>query len=358
MVGINYGNLRWYNPVNSVGLVYAQQNLGWTAQIEPQSAQDEGPFNIANVIAGWLRLAFAFVSLSGLFLLGQSSPQTPAPPNGTPENAPEVADPPSPPPDDSTEAMFPHFKDTRFWLSGQANFIFQTHPEFHAPYSGPHSLGPHYEKATSRVLTMFGGIRFNNSTEFVGALEEAGGSALSLGFGLAGNTDLDIVRNPLLSKAPYLAAVCSTKCSRSATTRSRTSATTCLFSTNCHAAASNCASVSSACPTSSMSTPSAPTPDSSSTTGPSTTMALGTMPPTRAATPSDSPPTSRTETGDSVSAKALMPKVANGIDLVWKPWQAHAENFEYELRHDSCRKNRASSRFARFYQLRQHGHLS
>src|SRR5258708_7415308 len=27
-----------------------------------------------------------------------------------------------------------------------------------------------------------------------------------------------------------------------------------------------------------------------------------------------------------------MPKVANGIDLVWKPWQAHAENFEYELR--------------------------
>src|SRR5262249_746562 len=27
-----------------------------------------------------------------------------------------------------------------------------------------------------------------------------------------------------------------------------------------------------------------------------------------------------------------MPKVANGIDLVWKPWQVHAENFEYELR--------------------------
>jgi high affinity Mn2+ porin len=28
-----------------------------------------------------------------------------------------------------------------------------------------------------------------------------------------------------------------------------------------------------------------------------------------------------------------MPKVANGIDLVWRPWQVHAENFEYELRH-------------------------
>jgi len=32
-------------------------------------------------------------------------------------------------------------------------------------------------------------------------------------------------------------------------------------------------------------------------------------------------------------AETLMPKVANGIDLVWRPWQVHAENFEYELRH-------------------------
>jgi len=31
-------------------------------------------------------------------------------------------------------------------------------------------------------------------------------------------------------------------------------------------------------------------------------------------------------------ADALMPKVANGINLVWRPWQVHAENFEYELR--------------------------
>jgi hypothetical protein len=32
-------------------------------------------------------------------------------------------------------------------------------------------------------------------------------------------------------------------------------------------------------------------------------------------------------------AEALMPKVANGIDLVWRPWQARGENFEYELHH-------------------------
>jgi high affinity Mn2+ porin len=97
------------------------------------------------------------------------------------------------------ETMFPHFKDTRFWLSGQANFIFQTHPPFPAPYSGPHSLGPQYEKATSRVLTLYTGVRLSDSFEVLADLEEAGGAALSQGFGLAGNTDLDIVRNPSLS---------------------------------------------------------------------------------------------------------------------------------------------------------------
>src|SRR5580700_1895822 len=116
---------------------------------------------------------------------------------------PSVAQQPDAP-DEGTEAMFPHFKDTRYWLSGQANFIFQTHPPFHADYSGQHSLGPNYEKATSRVMTLYAGVRLNNSTELLVDLEEAGGAALSQGFGLAGNTDLDIVRNPSLSKEPYL----------------------------------------------------------------------------------------------------------------------------------------------------------
>ncbi|MGC2172125.1 MAG: hypothetical protein WA623_12120, partial [Candidatus Sulfotelmatobacter sp.] len=108
------------------------------------------------------------------------------------------------PPDHGTEAMFPHFQDARFWLSGQANFIFQTHPPFYAAYSGKNSLSPNYEKATSRVMTLYTGVRLNDSTELLVDIEEAGGAALSTGLGLAGNTDLDIVRNPLLSKAPYL----------------------------------------------------------------------------------------------------------------------------------------------------------
>jgi high affinity Mn2+ porin len=102
------------------------------------------------------------------------------------------------------ESMFPHLSGTRFWLSGQSNFIFQTHPEFHALYSGPHSLGTHYDKATSRLITLYSGVRLNNSSEVLVDIEEAGGAALSTGFGLAGDTNLDIVRNPSLSKAPYL----------------------------------------------------------------------------------------------------------------------------------------------------------
>src|SRR6202158_5985735 len=123
---------------------------------------------------------------------------------GTP--AASEDDPPSPPSDAyaDPEAMFPHFRDTRFWLSGQANFIFQAHPEFHAPYSGKNSLSAHYEKATSRVMTLYTGVRLNDSTELLADIEEAGGAALTTGLGVAGAPNLDIVRNPLLSKAPYL----------------------------------------------------------------------------------------------------------------------------------------------------------
>jgi carbohydrate-selective porin OprB len=39
-----------------------------------------------------------------------------------------------------------------------------------------------------------------------------------------------------------------------------------------------------------------------------------------------------------------MPKVANGIDLVWRPWQVHAENFEYELRHGFIPKKEGAVR--------------
>src|ERR1700682_3269298 len=144
----------------------------------------------------WLMIATTWVAL-----VYAQQPDTP-PPNDKPDAKADDTASSSGPAD--PEAMFPHIKSTRFWLSGQVNFIFQTHPDFHADYSGPNSLSPHYEKATSRVMTLYTGVRLNNSTELLVDIEEAGGQALSTGLGLAGNTDLDIVRNPSLSKAPYL----------------------------------------------------------------------------------------------------------------------------------------------------------
>jgi high affinity Mn2+ porin len=252
----------------------------------------------------------------------------------TPQSGASVADPPDPPSaDESTEAMLPHFKDTRFWLSGQANFIFQAHPEFPALYSGPHSLSPHYEKATSRVMTLFTGVRLNNSTEVLVDIEEAGGDALTQGFGLAGNTDLDIVRNPSLSKAPYLGRGMIHKVialSKDKVENQRTWAS--LFEE---------------LPRRRLEVRfgkfSMPDFFDINSVGSDTHLqflnwttdnngAYDYAADTRGYTVGLTADYEDRNWGFRF-AEVLMPKVANGIDLVWKPWQVHAENFEYELRH-------------------------
>ena len=53
--------------------------------------------------------------------------------------------------------MFPHSDTSRFWVSGQGNFIFQAQPSFPAKYSGINSLPNYGESATSRVLTLYTG---------------------------------------------------------------------------------------------------------------------------------------------------------------------------------------------------------
>ena len=103
------------------------------------------------------------------------------------------------------DSVFPHLRDGRFWVSGQANFIFQTHPSFYAKYTGPNSLLPNYEKATSRVLSLYAGFQVNGSTEVVATIEEAGGAGISQALGIAGFSNLDVVRNPTLNQEPYLA---------------------------------------------------------------------------------------------------------------------------------------------------------
>lgn len=108
--------------------------------------------------------------------------------------------------DDKVESMLPHSADRgKLYLAGQINFIFQTHPPFYAKYTGPNSLQPYYEKATSRVLTLYTGYQFTPSIEALVDVEEAGGQGLSQALGVAGFPNLDVVRNPTLSQAPYFA---------------------------------------------------------------------------------------------------------------------------------------------------------
>jgi hypothetical protein len=297
-------------------------------------------FKAANRPERWLMLAFLAVTLGpGTAMFAQQpDPPPPAQRSGTPpENPSAAADPADPaPPDESTEAMLPHFQNSRFWLSGQGNFIIQAHPEFHALYSGKNSLNPHYEKATSRVMTLYTGVRLNNSTEFLVDVEDAAGAGLGNAVGLAGITNLDVVRIPgqgsPLSTAPYLArgmihtvfALSKDKVEndRNALSlfqelpRRRLEIRFGKFSladffdqnsvgSDTHFQFANW------------------TVDQNG--------AWDYAADTRGYTVGLTADFEDRNWGFRF-AEALMPKVANGIDLVWKPWQAHAENWQYELR--------------------------
>lgn len=254
----------------------------------------------------------------------QASPQLPDSVSGV--------DAPAGQESDNLPAMVPHLNDTRYWLSGQMNFIFQTHPPFHAPYSGRNSMDPNYEKATSRLLTLYTGVRLNNSTEVLVDVEEAGGAALSTGLGIAGFPNLDIVRNPLLSKAPYLArgmvhkvfALSKDKVEnqrsflslfdelprRRLEIRFGKFSVVDFFDVNSTGSDTHFQFLNWAVDNNGAY-------DYAADTRGYTVGVLADY-----------------EDGNwgFRFAETLMPKVANGIDLVWKPWQAHAENFEYELR--------------------------
>jgi len=292
-----------------------------------------------------LKLKFIFNMIAGsspaisllacaLLTIPVQAQQADVPPTGprqvTPSPSPAEVDPS---PDPGTETMLLHLRDTRFWLSGQANFVFQTHPDFPADYSGTHSLNPRYEKATSRVMTLYTGARLNNSTELLVDIEEAGGAALTEGFGLAGNTDLDIVRNPLLSKAPYLGrgmihkvfALSQDKVEnersflslfeelprRRLELRFGKFSMPDFFDVNSVGADTHFQFLNW-------------TTDNNG--------AWDYAADTRGYTVGLTADYEDRNWGFRFG-EALMPKVANGIDLVWKVWQAHAENFEYELRH-------------------------
>jgi high affinity Mn2+ porin len=252
-----------------------------------------------------------------------------APPQTTPQAASEKVDATA---DPEIESIFPHFKSGRFWLSGQMNFIFQTHPDFHADYSGPNSLSPRYEKATSRVMTLYTGVRLNDSTELLVDIEEAGGQALSTGLGLAGNTNLDIVRNPLLSKAPYIGRgmihkVFALSKDKIESQRSFLS----LFDEVPRRRLEIRFGKFSMPDFFDLNSVGSDTHFQFANWSIDDNGAWDYAADTRGYTVGIMADYEDRNWGFRF-AEVLMPKVANGIDLVWRPWQVHAENWEYELR--------------------------
>src|SRR5579862_3354854 len=278
----------------------------------------------ARRISRLLVLTLATIAAAN-FASGQEPDPTQQPATAQPEADPS--------PDTTPESFFPNFKDTRFWLSGQANFIFQTHPSFYAKYSGKNSLDPNYEKATSRVLTLYSGYRLNNTTEILVDIEEAGGAALSTGLGLAGSPNLDIVRNPELSKAPYLARAIFHKVfalSKDKIENDRTSLS--LFDELPRRRLE-------------LRIGKFSMPDffDQNSVGSDTHLQFTNWTVDNNGAYDYAADTRGYTVGVVADyedrnwgfrfAEALMPKVANGIDLVWRSWQVHAENWEFELRH-------------------------
>ena len=105
--------------------------------------------------------------------------------------------------------MAPHSETAPYWVSGQANSIAQLHGHFHSPYQGANSLRNIFEIKASEVATLSLGYQLQpNSrynTDLIVQFENAGGRGISQALGLAGITNLDVVRNPSLGPAPYLA---------------------------------------------------------------------------------------------------------------------------------------------------------
>lgn len=155
--------------------------------------------DLALILGIWQGLALAQAS-------GQPAPQQPAVADSSqapqPREQTQKDTPPAPDPEPTT--LFPHTETGRYWISGQMNFILQWHPSFAAPYSGPNSLRPGAEHALSQLYTLYIGYQLTRTTEILFAPESTAGHGISDALGLAGFTNLDVVRNPDLGAKPYV----------------------------------------------------------------------------------------------------------------------------------------------------------
>jgi high affinity Mn2+ porin len=145
----------------------------------------------------------AVLALLTLCLIANAQPQDSI---ANRENLPE-----SPAPAEVSQSLLPHSDTSRFYIAGQANIIFQAHGPFHSPYEGINSLLGRGEYKASLLGTLYLGALLRRDpkteTDALFDLESAGGRGISEALGLAGFTNLDVVRNPSLGSTPYMARV-------------------------------------------------------------------------------------------------------------------------------------------------------
>ncbi|MDP9051692.1 MAG: carbohydrate porin [Acidobacteriota bacterium] len=130
---------------------------------------------------------------------------------GAAQSATAPPDAVAPAQDSAAPTIFPHSDSSRYFIAGQANIILQAHGPFHSPYAGANSMLGRGEYKTSLVGTLFLGYELAKNParhlDLIYDEESAGGRGISEALGLAGFTNLDVVRNPTLGPTPYLARV-------------------------------------------------------------------------------------------------------------------------------------------------------
>ena len=89
--------------------------------------------------------------------------------------------------------------------------MFQAHAPFHSPYAGVNSTVARGEYKTSLLGTLYLGYQLNArprwATDAILDVESSGGRGISQALGLAGFTNLDVVRNPTLGSKAVSGAV-------------------------------------------------------------------------------------------------------------------------------------------------------
>ncbi len=92
-----------------------------------------------------------------------------------------------------------------YLVGGQTTVVWQHVPDFRSPYVGARSLRPGPEDAVSHSYTLYTGARLLPWLDLYVDPEMIRGEGIGAGFGLAGYTNGEVIRNPEAGQNPYLA---------------------------------------------------------------------------------------------------------------------------------------------------------